>query len=100
MYENGQGTRQDYSKAIPWYTRAGYHGNKNTQYRAGIIYYDGKPGVSQDYTEALQWVLTVANVTLNQQAAIEQILHNAQHIIAKMYQSGYGTPVDYNSATA
>lgn len=75
MYENGQGTRQDYSKAILWYTRAGYNGNKNAQYRAGIIYYDGKPGVSQDYTEALQWVLTVAN---------------AQFHTGSMYRSGEG----------
>lgn len=55
MYRKGQGTTQDYSKGIIWYTRARYNGDKDAQYYVEIIYLDGKPGVNKEYKEALQW---------------------------------------------
>lgn len=58
MYYNGEGVRQDYTKAAEWYRKAAAHGNSGVayaQYNLGVMYYNGE-GVRQDDAQAKEWV--------------------------------------------
>jgi TPR repeat protein len=54
MYENGQGTEQNYEKAIEWYRKAAEQGHAQAQYNLGRMYLNGL-GTDQDYTKAAEW---------------------------------------------
>ena len=54
MYENGQGTPQDYKEAIRWYKAAAEQGLADAQYNLALRYYNGQ-GTPQDYKLAHMW---------------------------------------------
>ena len=53
MYENGEGVRQDYVKAVDWYAKAANKGLSIAQFNLGAMYYNGK-GVPQSYAKAIE----------------------------------------------
>ena len=87
MYTQGEGVRQDYTKAAKWYEKAANQGYVETQNRLGQMYYKGE-GVPQDYTKARQWYEKAAN----------QGKASAQYNLGVMYYEGEG--VRQNIATA
>lgn len=53
----------------------------------------------KDYTQALLWLQkTVDSSNLDQEPVDNKTCANAQNLVVLMYQSGYGTPVDYDLA--
>ena len=54
MYENGDGTAQDYAEAAKWYRMAAEQGNAFGQVNLGDMYEYGK-GVARDFAEAARW---------------------------------------------
>ncbi len=52
-YENGTGVKQDYAEAMKLYRKAAEQGYVFAQNNLGIIYFEGVPGVNQDYAEAV-----------------------------------------------
>lgn len=54
MYLRGEGTTQNYQKALKWCNLAAKQGNVNAQANLGSIYGQGK-GVTQDYQQAVRW---------------------------------------------
>ena len=54
MYKNGEGVRQDYTKAVEWYTKAANQGIADAQYNLGYSYYKGE-GVRQNNIQAKEW---------------------------------------------
>jgi len=87
IYDNGEGVRQDYSKAVQWYEKAANQGMPDAQFNLGLMYYNGK-GVRQDYSKAAQWYEKAAN----------QGYASAQSNLGVMYYNGKG--VRQNTATA
>ena len=87
MYNNGNGVRQDYAKAMEWYTKAANQGHADAQANLGYIYQYGN-GVRQDYAKAREWYLKAAN-----QGSAE-----AQFNLGVMHYQGQGTR--QNSAIA
>lgn len=51
MYVNGKKVKQDYSKAVEYFSKACEHNNSKGCYNLGIMYHSGK-GVSKDYFKA------------------------------------------------
>ncbi len=87
MYANGQGTPQDYGKAIEWYRRAADQRLAQAQYSLGASYKRGL-GVAQDQAEAAyQFYL-----------AAEQGHAEAQNHLGFMYLEGHGVSRDYQKA--
>uniref|UniRef100_UPI002593A415 tetratricopeptide repeat protein n=1 Tax=uncultured Psychrobacter sp. TaxID=259303 RepID=UPI002593A415 len=60
MYDKGEGVRQDYAKAVEWYTKAANQDVPVAQYNLGLMYNKGE-GVRQDYAKALEWYIKAAN---------------------------------------
>lgn len=60
MYDRGEGVRQDYAKAIEWYTKSANQGDADAQFSLGVIYLKGR-GVSPDYPKAAEWYQKAAN---------------------------------------
>jgi hypothetical protein len=56
MYYKGEGVRQDYKKAVKWFTKAAEQGHTKSQFILALMYYDGE-GVIEDYEEAYKWAL-------------------------------------------
>ena len=54
MYENGIGVKQDYDKAIFWYTEAAKQGDTNAQNNLGLMYENGD-GVEKNLEKAIYW---------------------------------------------
>ena len=54
MYEYGEGVRQDYQKAVEWYTKAANQGLADAQYNLGALYYKGL-GVPQNKSTAKRY---------------------------------------------
>src|SRR4051812_18867425 len=54
MYENGNGTPVDFSKAMSWYRKAADHGFAPAQTSVGYLLEEGK-GLPRDYAQALEW---------------------------------------------
>ena len=71
IYLNGDGTEQDYSKAIEYFTKAAKMDYKDADYQLGKIYRDGI-GVEQDYSKAIDYFKKAAN--LKHRKAIENIV--------------------------
>ena len=60
LYEvGGEEIKQDYQKAIYWYTKAAEQGNEIAQNRLGHMYELGT-GVEQDYQKAIYWYTKAA----------------------------------------
>jgi TPR repeat protein len=53
-YDEGQGVKVNYDKALDWYQRAAKLGNVVAMNNIGVLYSNGK-GVRQDYSVALEW---------------------------------------------
>ena len=87
MYYEGKGVRQDYQKAVEWYTKAANQGNAHAQYNLGVMYDEGK-GVRQDYQKAVEWFTKAAN----------QGFATAQYASGLMYYNGEGVRQDYKKA--
>ena len=87
MYVQGKGVRQDYQKAVEWYTKAANQGNAHAQYNLGVMYDEGK-GVRQDYQKAVEWFTKAAN----------QGFATAQYASGLMYYNGEGVRQDYKKA--
>lgn len=51
MYSQGEGVRQDYTKARKWYEKAANQGIAKAQFNLGVIYYHGE-GVRQNIATA------------------------------------------------
>ena len=51
MYSQGEGVRQDYTKAREWYEKAANQGIAQAQFNLGVFYYHGK-GVRQNIATA------------------------------------------------
>ncbi len=86
-YEEGNGVRQDYEKALYWYRKSANQNNSEGQLQLGILYYDGN-GVRQDYKKAIYWYQKSAN----QNNSISQFR------LGLMYQ--YGSGVKQNMIVA
>ena len=84
MYENGQGVKQDYSKAREWYEKAAKQGHARAQNNLGFMYYHGQ-SVKQDYTKAKEWY----------EKAVKQEHATAQNNLGFMYANVMG---DYSKA--
>lgn len=60
MYRNGWGVGKDEAKAFEFQKKAADTGDVNARYNMGVYYADGVI-VPVNYTEALRWVLPIAN---------------------------------------
>ena len=87
MYSQGEGVRQDYTKAREWYEKAANQGDASSQANLGYIYQYGE-GVRQDYAKAREWYTKSAN----------QGIANAQLNLGYLYYKGKGVRQDYATA--
>ena len=86
-YHHGQGVKQDYSKAIEWYTKAVEQNEPFAQLNLGRMYRYGE-GVEQDYKKAVELISKAA----------EQGYDRAQHNLGHMYSDGEGVEQDFEKA--
>lgn len=70
--------------ALGCYTVAASDGDATAQVAVGLIYYQGRPNVAQDYKQAFFWL----------KKAADQGVYAAQRTVAEMYLAGQGTPRD------
>lgn len=70
--------------ALGCYEIAGEQGDARAQMAAGLLYYQGRPDVSQNYGRALYWL----------RKAADQGVYNAQRTVAEMFKAGQGTSRD------
>lgn len=87
LYENGNGTAQDYQQAMQWYQRAAEQGEKYGQFNLGHLYRTGKSG-ARDLSKAVHYYRLSA----------EQGLGEAQFSLGVMHFQGSGTPKDLEQA--
>lgn len=87
MWEQGQGTGQDYPEAVKWYAAAAEQGYALAQNSLGDMYFYGH-GVKQDYSMAVKWYT----------AAAHNKLTLAQNNLGYMYEKGYGIARDFQKA--
>ena len=87
VYYQGEGMRQDYTKAAQWFEKAANQGHAGSQFILGSMYARGE-GVPQDYSKSMQWLEKSAN----------QGDANAQYALGVIYNNGLG--VRQNTATA
>ena len=59
MYYNGDGVKQDYSKAGEWYEKAAKQEDAIAQYNLGRMYQNGQ-GVEQSDSNAIRWYAKAA----------------------------------------
>ena len=55
LYYDGDDVKQDYNKAMGFYSKACEMGHTKGCYHLGILYYNGK-GVKQDYKKAIKFL--------------------------------------------
>lgn len=87
LYRNGEGVRQDLSKAFYWYQKSADQGDSSGQLGVGFAYLNGQ-AVRQDSSKALEWF----------KKAAYQDDSNAQSIIGAMYEYGDGVPQNKTTA--
>ena len=68
MYYSGEGVPQDHKAALQWLRRAAEQGHAEAQLGLGGAYYEGIPGLSQDYIYAHMWA-NIAALGGNERAA-------------------------------
>lgn len=84
-YENGEGVRQDYQKALRWYTKGAELGHVRAQCSAGVLCENGGEGEFEPRPEeAFSWYLKSA----------EQGNARAQLLLASVYRRGFGCEQD------
>lgn len=79
MYEGGGTEKQDYAKAIKWYSKAAAQGIQHSQAALAHLYSDGH-GVTPDYAESYFWYMvsdrslqrTIEHLTPSQRAVAEK----------------------------
>lgn len=102
-YDTGSGVPQDNREAAKWYGLAAQQGHRGAQYNLAMCYIHGQ-GVPTDRQKAIEWLEKAAEQGLPE--AQLQILHvsanegdqHSQHVLAKCYETGYGTDVDIAQA--
>jgi hypothetical protein len=70
--------------AFACYTAAAKAGDSNAQMVVGLIYYQGRGDIAQDYAQAFIWL----------HKAADQGVYGAQRLVAEMYLAGQGTTRD------
>lgn len=60
LYYNGEGVQRDIPHALHWYNKAAENGFADAQYRLGILYHDGKPGIEKNLDIAYEWLMKAA----------------------------------------
>jgi len=71
-------------EALGCYIVAAKAGDATAQVAVGLIYYQGRGTIPQDYTQAFFWL----------HKAADQGVYAAQRTVAEMYSAGQGTPRD------
>jgi TPR repeat protein len=66
LYEYGDGTTQDFKKALKYYETSASHKNIAAYYNIGLLYYYGE-GVDQNHKTALFWFTKVAVADIDPQ---------------------------------
>ena len=87
-YEKGNGVKQDYSKAVEYYTKAANMGHAGAQCNLGNCYFYGFYNVKPDKSKAVKWYTKAAN----------QGNASAQFNLGLFYEYGYGVKQDYAKA--
>ncbi|MBE6754777.1 MAG: TIR domain-containing protein [Ruminococcaceae bacterium] len=77
-YHNGKHAPVDGPKAVEWYEKAAMVGNSAAYIELANIYYEGLPGVAQDFEQAREWYI----------AAAENGSKSAISRLASMYRNG------------
>lgn len=72
------------NEAFNCYIEAAKAGDATAQLAVGLIYYQGRGGISQDYKQAFIWL----------HKAADQGTYQAQRLVAEMYLAGQGTARD------
>lgn len=49
LYHNGTGVSQDYKSVVKWYTLAAERGNAAAQAKLGLLFYDGRGVLQNDF---------------------------------------------------
>ncbi len=80
-------TEQNFSKALEYYTQAALQGDKDCQYKVGLMYYNGE-GTAQDYVKALEFYKMAAS----------QGIREATYMEGWLYFNGWGCEQDYLKA--
>ncbi|GLR49205.1 caspase family protein [Shinella yambaruensis] len=89
LYENGEGTSQDYAEAMRWFRQSAELGNGLAMNNVGLLYRNGK-GVPEDLNAALEWYRKSAD------AGIPVAMQN----IGDFYDLGLGVKQDLKEAFA
>ncbi|KAI8880317.1 HCP-like protein [Backusella circina FSU 941] len=123
LYEYGDGSVQNYKKALEYYKRSAQEENMTAYYNIGLLYYYGK-GVDRNYKEALLWFAKAAHsspdsnelhvflednddvtedITESPKRAYslqpETVIYGAAHYyIGLLYNNGYGVDQDKGKA--
>ena len=90
MYEDGEGTKRDYQRAVEWYTRAAEQGLIEARYRLA----------QHDQSPAPTGVLQVPDLPTRsaELRRAEEGAADAQLKVATMFDKGLGVPKDYIKA--
>ncbi|KAG0276703.1 hypothetical protein BGZ95_007167 [Linnemannia exigua] len=96
LQEKGEGSQQDFLKALECYLKAVKNGHAYAQFAVGKLYFDGNDiahdshsmGIIQDHTKAREWFTKAANLGDA----------GAQNEIGVLYTQGYGVTQDYKKA--
>lgn len=79
IFEQGKGTRQNYSSALKWYKMAAQQGNRDAQFKVGYFYYKGL-GADVNPEKAYEFLITPA---MKGDA-------KAQFYVGEMHEKGFG----------
>jgi hypothetical protein len=83
----GQGTDQDYTKAVEWYTKSSEQENSTAMSFLGVCFHDGQ-GCDQNLTKAVEMFEKGANLGYS----------NAMYNLGDCYERGTGVTKDLNQA--
>jgi TPR repeat protein len=89
LYEQGWGTPLDANETIVRFKKAGDKGDVRSQHDLGVLYFDGKNGVEQEYQQALHYFLMAAEQSNDA---------NSQNYIGIMYFKVSGIDVHEKGA--
>ncbi|MCQ4629096.1 SEL1-like repeat protein [Shinella sp. CPCC 100929] len=89
LYENGEGTAQDYVEAMRWFRKSADLGNGLAMNNVGLFYRNGK-GVPEDFALAQEWYRKSAD------AGIPVAMQN----IGDLFDLGLGTAQDFKQSLA
>lgn len=87
--KKGNGVKQNYEKAVEWYTEAAESNNIYAMYDLAVCYYYGK-GTSQDYQEAVRLFKSAAD-----EGSVESL-----NFLGDCYYEGNGVTQSYSTAVS